>query len=70
MIVVVNGCEEERECANLEELWTQRCAELDIAGSAGFAMALNGRLVRRPQWGDTPISDGDRVEIVRAFAGG
>lgn len=70
MIVIVNGVEEERDCADLLALWEEHSAALDIESPTGFAIALNGRLVRRPQWRETTIQAGDRIEIVRAFAGG
>jgi thiamine biosynthesis protein ThiS len=31
---------------------------------------LNRRIVRRPQLGDTPLSDGDAVELVHFVGGG
>ena len=36
----------------------------------GIAIALNGAVLRRGDWGETPLSDGDAVEIVRAVGGG
>ena len=36
----------------------------------GVAVALDGRVVPRARWADTPIPDGARLEIVRATAGG
>ncbi|PJI38845.1 thiamine biosynthesis protein ThiS [Methylobacterium radiotolerans] len=38
---------------------------LTIAG-----VTLNGRVLRRRDWVETPVSEGDRVEIVRAMQGG
>jgi sulfur carrier protein len=37
---------------------------------AGTAVALDGRVVPRREWGATPVGDGARVEVVRAAAGG
>jgi sulfur carrier protein len=34
------------------------------------AVALNGEVVRRIEWADTTIHEGDAVEIVRAVGGG
>jgi sulfur carrier protein len=34
------------------------------------AVALNGEVVRRIEWADTTIREGDAVEIVRAVGGG
>jgi sulfur carrier protein len=36
----------------------------------GSAVELNGRVVRRPDYGDTPLEDGDHVEVVRLVGGG
>jgi len=36
----------------------------------GIAVALNMEIVRRGEYGDTLLSDGDEVEIVRAVGGG
>ncbi len=40
------------------------------AGEAGTAVALDGRVVPRRDWGATRVGDGARVEVVRAAAGG
>jgi len=36
----------------------------------GIAIALADRVVRRTDWAETPVSDGDRVEIITAAQGG
>ncbi len=36
----------------------------------GIAVALNMEIVRRGEYGDTHLSNGDEVEIVRAVGGG
>ncbi len=36
----------------------------------GIAVALNGEVLPRPRWGETPVSDGDKVEILVASQGG
>ena len=36
----------------------------------GIAVALNMEIVRRGEYGDTQLSDGDEIEIVRAVGGG
>jgi len=36
----------------------------------GFAVAVNGTLVPRLRWAETTLQTGDKVDIVRAFAGG
>lgn len=39
-------------------------------GGAGVAVAVNDRLIRRPDWGSTTITDGDHITIIRAAYGG
>lgn len=36
----------------------------------GVAVALNGAVVRRKDWEDTELSEGDEVEVITAFQGG
>jgi sulfur carrier protein len=36
----------------------------------GVAVARNGEVVRRSQWTETPLHDGDTVEVLRAVQGG
>jgi sulfur carrier protein len=43
---------------------------LGVAGGRGVAVALDGEVVPRTRWGDTPLSDGARVEVVTAIQGG
>lgn len=40
------------------------------AESSGIAVARNERVVRRAEYDSDPIADGDRIEIIRAVAGG
>jgi sulfur carrier protein len=70
MRLTVNG--ETRDCAaaNLAELWRAETAGLDIADPRGFAISLNGAVVRRAAWSATAMREGDAVEIIRAMSGG
>jgi sulfur carrier protein len=47
-------------------------ALLDLLGSArsGVAVACNERVVRRREYDTRRLSDGDRIEIIEAVAGG
>ena len=47
-------------------------ALLQLLGMAcgGVAVAQNDSVVRRAQFDSQPIADGDRIEIIRAVAGG
>ena len=58
-----------------EQLGVGTIAELvavksDMPAGRGLAVALNGMLVRRADWANTPLKAGDAVEIVRAMQGG
>lgn len=37
---------------------------------SGVAVAVGDRVVRRADWDETPVRDGDRVEIITAAQGG
>jgi sulfur carrier protein len=70
MKLTVNG--EPRDCpaTNLAELWRNETADFEIAEPRGFAISLNGAVVRRASWPTTAVRDGDAVEIIRAMSGG
>ncbi|AWV18922.1 MULTISPECIES: sulfur carrier protein ThiS [unclassified Methylobacterium] len=70
MKLVVNG--EPRDCAaeTVDALFRLEAAESGIESPQGVAIALNGRVLRRRDWEETRIAEGDRVEIVRAMQGG
>jgi sulfur carrier protein len=70
MILTVNGAPRETVAATLAELWREETQDLNLESPKGYAMALNGALVRRDKWQGTALADGDRVEIVRAMQGG
>lgn len=68
MNVTVNGDARELEpgatVASVLEL-------LDVApGARGVAVALDGEVVSRSEWEQTPISDGALIEVVAAIQGG
>ena len=70
MRLTING--EARDCAarNLAELWRAETAALELGEPRGFAISLNGAVVRRAAWSDTAVNEGDTVEIIRAMSGG
>ena len=70
MILSVNGELRENAPDNLAALWRQETEHLNLGSPKGYAIALNGELVRKDRWQNTSLSDGDRVEIVRAMQGG
>jgi sulfur carrier protein len=70
MKLTVNGQPRECDAANLADLWRRETADFEIAEPRGFAISLNGAVVRRIAWPTTPVHDGDAVEIIRAMSGG
>ena len=36
----------------------------------GIAVAINNRIVRRPEWETTLLAEGDRLTVIRAVCGG
>ena len=63
----LNGDEQTVAVATLGELM----AELLDGKPAGFvAVARNGAVVPRARWADTPLSEGDELEVVRPVPGG
>ena len=70
MILTVNGKQRDTASGNLAELWRKETEHLDLDSPKGYAIALNGALIRKDRWQSTMLSDGDRVEIVRAVQGG
>jgi sulfur carrier protein len=65
--IELNGEPESLIAETLSELL--RARGLDPA-ARGLAIALNGAVVPRARWAQTAIHAGDKVDIVRAFAGG
>ncbi|MHB8439156.1 MAG: sulfur carrier protein ThiS [Acidimicrobiales bacterium] len=64
--LTVNGADLELcDGATATDVVDRWCASPD-----GVAVALNGDVLPRSSWSDTPLRGGDRVEIVTAAAGG
>jgi len=70
MILTVNGEPRESVVTNLADLWRSETEHLNLDSPKGYAIALNGALVRKNKWQSTMLAEGDRVEIVRAMQGG
>jgi sulfur carrier protein len=69
MKIVVNGDERDvRDHLTLADL--VRDQDLDGAASRGIAAAVDSQVVPRSAWGDTMLSEGQRVELVAAMQGG
>jgi sulfur carrier protein len=60
-----------RDFANLVAPVTlaQLIAELELKGDR-IAVELNGAIVERARWSETPLSPGDRLEVVHFVGGG
>ncbi|MGA8611891.1 MAG: sulfur carrier protein ThiS [Xanthobacteraceae bacterium] len=63
----VNGESEALAATTVEALLAEKAVD---TGQRGIAVALNGAVIPRAAWGDTPLKPGDSVEIVRARQGG
>jgi sulfur carrier protein len=63
----INGESEPLIAATLGALLADKAVD---TGQRGIAVALNGAVVPRAAWPDTPLQPGDSVEIVRARQGG
>jgi len=63
----VNGQDEPLAADTLAALLAEKAVD---TGQRGIAVALNGAMVPRAAWAQTPLHPGDSVEIVRARQGG
>jgi sulfur carrier protein len=63
----INGEDEPLVAATLAALLEEKA--VDVA-QRGIAVALNGAVVPRAAWPQTPLKPGDNIEIVRARQGG
>ncbi|GJE61844.1 sulfur carrier protein ThiS [Methylobacterium trifolii] len=70
MKLTVNGQPRAYEAGTVEALFQAEAEESGIESPQGIAIALNGRVLRRRDWPETTIREGDRIEIVRAMQGG
>ena len=66
-LIQVNGKSEPLAASTLAGLLAEKTVD---TGQRGIAVALNGAVVPRAAWADTPLQPGDSVEIVRARQGG
>jgi thiamine biosynthesis protein ThiS len=65
MKLIINGTQREYSAANVGAL-------IDALGMKGdrVAVELNGDIVPRASWLESPLSDGDKLEIVHFVGGG
>ncbi len=66
MQLIING--EERSFGELASL-AVLVEQLGMKGDR-VAVELNREIVPRPRWSETPLHDGDRLEIVHFVGGG
>lgn len=66
MRVNVNGADTELPAQTTVEALVQRLA----TDRRRIAVARNGEVVPRSEWEQTPLVDGDTVEVLAAVAGG
>ena len=63
----INGQDEVLSVSTLAALLEEKAVD---TAQRGIAVALNGAVVPRAAWNETPLQAGDNVEIVRARQGG
>lgn len=63
--ILLNGDRKETAAKNIRELLDS----LDLPVSATL-VEHNGLALRREEWGQSKLAEGDRIEIVRIVAGG
>ena len=66
MLLIINGAH--RETPSLGSV--AELAEWLGLPAFGTAVELNGEVVRKAEYLDSPLRDGDRLEIVRLVGGG
>jgi sulfur carrier protein len=64
-VIRVNGETQEFVAESVEEMLERLSIE-----SRGVAVAIDGEVVRRSEWTEKRIEDGNAIEIVTAVAGG
>jgi len=65
MRVIVNGEQREIVASSVDAL----LAELDYEGTH-FAIAVNYDVVPKSRWSETPLNNGDEIEIITPRQGG
>jgi thiamine biosynthesis protein ThiS len=69
MHLVINGQSREFSALSEESTLADLVDSLELKGDR-VAIEQNGLIVARPLWGATPLSGGDRMEIVHFVGGG
>lgn len=66
MRLILNGKETSSDAASIAELLRM----LDVTDPRGVAVAVNGEVIARTSWDQVQLSEGERVEVLRAVQGG
>ena len=66
LAISINGQAEQTDAPNLQALLLGRGLSLQAA----FACAVNNQFVPRPRWSETPLAEGDRIDIIAPITGG
>lgn len=67
MKIILNGKEYFPAC---DTLTVASLIDINRMPRTGVAVAVNNRIVRKSDWDDTRLADGDRVTIITAVCGG
>lgn len=70
MKLTINGKPTDTDAPSLMALWREETADLELDSTKGYAISVNGKVVRKTEWDNTPVNENDQVEIVRAMQGG
>ena len=67
MNVVVNG---DAQALGTESTILDVVRGFGTGAELGVAVALNGEVVSKSDWGRTTLNEGDHIEVLRAIGGG
>ena len=66
MKIILNGKETNNDTfKNLEELVASSAAKIE-----GTVVELNGKIIRKNQWKEQPLQEGDKIELIQFVGGG
>lgn len=66
MKLTINGKETNNDAfKNLEELVAASVTKIE-----GIVVELNGKIVRKNQWKEQPLKEGDKIEMIQFVGGG
>lgn len=67
MKITINGESKKTKAKNVQDLLKEQGQDLE---AGGLAVALNETVVPKKNWNEESLSEGDRIEIIRATQGG